>query len=57
MVAILASYVLQPGGILDRHLPGFGKTVPPGQYRACFRFSVIGQSGKEEVCSQEFSLP
>lgn len=57
MVAILTSYVLQPGDVLDRHLPGFGKTVPLGRYRACFRFSVIGQSGEEEVCSQEFSLP
>ncbi len=51
------AYMLRAGGVLDRYLPHFRQPVPPGRYRASFRFTVFGQTVKEEVYSAEFSLP
>jgi hypothetical protein len=47
-----------PGAVLDEQVPMF-QPAPPGWYRVCFRYEVQGQEerGKQEVCSEGFSLP
>jgi hypothetical protein len=57
-VAVLAVRLgLPPRARKDEYLPLSRRPTPPGRYRACFRFSVFGQTVQEEECSEEFSLP
>lgn len=51
------AYGLPAGGVVDQRLPHSRQPVPPGKYRACFRFRMPGQGIDDEVCSEEFSFP
>lgn len=55
---LLVKLYFPPGEVLDEPAPMF-QPAPPGRYRVCFRYDVRGQEegGKQEVCSEEFSLP
>ena len=45
------------GSRLDRQFPRFGP-APPGTYRVCFRYTLHHMiTERQEVCSEEFSLP
>jgi hypothetical protein len=48
--------VLMPGQWFDRQFPSFSP-APPGTYRACFRYTLYMSTEKQEVCSEEVSLP
>ena len=54
----LVKWYSPPGAVLDEQTPMF-QPAPSGRYRVCFRYDVRGQEerGKQEVCSEEFSLP
>lgn len=47
---------LPPQGILDVRLPPREAVLPPGRYRACFRFRLDGPNAYQEVCSPEVAL-
>lgn len=49
---------VQRGSRLERELPLYSP-APPGTYRACFRYALYLNlnTERQEVCSEEFSLP